>query len=70
MKRWITPTALCLAGSFALVTAAGAQQPSSSQDPAATTATTQTTKITTVEGKIVRYEPGKTIVVLGPEAAK
>jgi hypothetical protein len=68
MKRWITPTALCLAGSFALVSAAGAQEPSSSQDPAATTATTQTTKITTVEGKVVRYEPGKTIVVLGPDS--
>jgi hypothetical protein len=74
MKRWITPTALCLAGSFALVTAAGAQQPS--QNPDTTTTTTQvtddgmtrTTKITTVEGKVVRYEPGKTIVVLGPDS--
>jgi hypothetical protein len=76
MKRWITPTALCLAGSFALVSAAGAQQPSSSQKPDSTTTTTQvtddgmtqTTKITTVEGKVVRYEPGKTIVVLGPDS--
>jgi hypothetical protein len=27
----------------------------------------RTTKTTTVEGKVVRYEPGKTIVVLGPD---
>lgn len=63
MKRWITPTALCLAGSFALVAAAGAQQPSSSQAPGTTT-----TQVTTVEGKVVRYEAGKTIVVLGPDS--
>ena len=74
MKRWITPTALCLAGSFALVTAAGAQQPSQNPDTTTTTTQvtddgmTQTTKTTTVEGKVVRYEPGKTIVVLGPDS--
>ena len=76
MKRWLTPTALCLAGSFALVSAAGAQDPSSSQNPGTTTTSTQvtddgmtrTTKTTTVEGKVVRYEPGKTIVVLGPDS--
>ncbi len=76
MKRWLTPTALCLAGSFALVAAAGAQDPSSSQNPATTTTSTEvtddgmtkTTKSTTVEGKVVRYEPGKTIVVVGPDS--
>lgn len=75
MKRWLTPTALCLAGSFALVSAAWAQQPSSSQNPGTTTTTTEviddgqtlTTKTTTVEGKVVRYEPGKTIVLVGPD---
>ena len=76
MKRWITPTALCLAGSFALVAAAGAQDPSSNQNPGTTTTNTQvtddgmtrTTKTTTVEGKVVRYEPGKSIVVVGPDS--
>ena len=76
MKRWITPTALCLAGSFALVSAAGAQDPSSNQNPGTTTTNiqvtddgmTRTTRTTTVEGKVVRYEPGKTIVVLGPDS--
>ena len=76
MKRWLTPTALCLAGSFALVSAVRAQDPSSSENPQTTTTNTQvtddgmtrTTKTTTVEGKVVRYEPGKTIVVLGSDS--
>ena len=77
MKRRLTPTALCLAGSFALVSVAGAQQdPSAPQNPETTTTQTQvtddgmtrTTKTTTVEGKVVRYEPGKTIVVVGPDS--
>ncbi len=75
MKRWLTPTALCLAGSFALVSAAGAQDPSSNQNPGTTTTNTQVTDdgmtrkttTTTVEGKVVRYEPGKTIVVVGSD---
>jgi hypothetical protein len=46
-----------VAGSLALVPAALAQQAT----------TQQTTKVTTVEGKVVRYEPGKTIVVMEPD---
>lgn len=58
------------------MSAARAQDTSPSQNPENTTTTTQvtddgmnrTTKTTTVEGKVVRYEPGKTIVVVGPDS--
>jgi hypothetical protein len=80
MKRTTRFGALCVAGGLALGTAALAQDTSSSssQQSQQTTTTQQstqvtddgvarTTKTTTIEGKVVRYEPGKTIVVLGPD---
>jgi hypothetical protein len=71
MKR---PTALlCALGVSALAGVALAQDSPSSQQ---TTTTKQTTtqispdgsKVTTIEGKVVRYEPGKTIVLVGPDS--
>jgi hypothetical protein len=71
MKR---PTALlCALGVSALAAVALAQDSSSTQS---TTTTKQTTtqispdgsKTTTIEGKVVRYEPGKTIVLVGPDS--
>ena len=71
MKR---PTALlCALGVSALAAVALAQDSSSTQQ---TTTTKQTTtqispdgsKVTTIEGKVVRYEPGKTIVLVGPDS--
>jgi hypothetical protein len=68
MKR---PTALlCALGVSALAAVALAQDSSSTQSTT-TKQTTQvspdgvTTKTTTIEGKVVRYEPGKTIVLVG-----
>jgi hypothetical protein len=75
MKRTTQWGAFCLAGSFALATAAVAQE--SQQQTTTQQTTTQQTQVsddgvartttTTVTGKVVRYEPGKTIVVLGPD---
>ena len=70
MSRTTKWGALCLAGGMALATTGLAQQ-----EQTTTTQTTQvtddgvsrSTKTTTIEGKVVRYEPGKTIVVLGPD---
>jgi hypothetical protein len=65
-----------MVGSLALATAAWAQDTAAQSQQTTTTqqttqitddGATQTTKTTTVEGKVVRYEPGKTIVVLGPD---
>ena len=77
MKRTTRFGALCVAGGLALGTAALAQDASSSSSQQTTTTSqstqvtddgvARTTKTTTVEGKVVRYEPGKTIVVLGPD---
>lgn len=77
MRRTTQWGALCVAGGLALATAALAQDDASAQSQQTTTTqqTTQvtddgvarTTKTTTVEGKVVRYEPGKTIVVLGSD---
>lgn len=71
MKR---PTALlCALGVSALAAVALAQDSSSSNQTTTTKQTTQvspdgvTTKTTTIEGKVVRYEPGKTIVLVGPD---
>jgi hypothetical protein len=68
--------ALCVAAGLALGVNALAQDDGSSAQSQQTT-TKQTTQVTddgvarttttTVEGKVVRYEPGKTIVVLGPD---
>jgi hypothetical protein len=75
MKRTTQWGAFCLAGGFALATAALAQD--SQQQTTTQQTTTQQTQVsddgvartttTTVTGKVVRYEPGKTIVVLGPD---
>ena len=77
MKRTTRFGALCVAGGLALGTAALAQDASSSSSQQTTTTSqstqvtddgvARTTKTTTVEGKVVRYEPGKNIVVLGPD---
>ena len=77
MKRTTQLGALCLVGGLALGATALAQDTSSTQNQQTTTTkqTTQvtddgvarTTTTTTVTGKVVRYEPGKTIVVLGPD---
>ncbi|MEO6324730.1 MAG: hypothetical protein ABIT01_12785 [Thermoanaerobaculia bacterium] len=67
MKRVITVSALCLAASFAFAATGFAQATTSTQKTTEINAdgsTKTTTKITTVEGKVVRYEPGKTIVVV------
>ena len=73
MKRTTQWGALCLAGGLALATTALAQD----SQQTTTQQTTQQTQVsddgvartttTTVTGKVVRYEPGKTIVVLGPD---
>lgn len=76
MTRTTKLGAFCMVGGLAFATAAWAQDTSAqSQQTTTTQQTTQitddgatkTTKTTTVEGKVVRYEPGKTIVVLGPD---
>jgi len=69
MKPVLSLKALCAAASIALVPAAFAQELTSTQKTTqvaadGSTRTTTTTKTTTVEGKVMRYEPGKTIVVL------
>jgi hypothetical protein len=71
MKRLISVCALGFAG---LAVAALAQDPSSTHSTTTQTQTTQispdgtTTKTTVVQGKVVRYEPGKTIVLVGPDS--
>jgi len=65
MKRTTRLGALCVAGSLALVGAAVAQD-STTQNQQVTQQTT-TTQVKTIEGKVVRYEPGKTIVIAGPD---
>jgi len=76
MRRTIKLGALWMAGGLALASVAWAQDGSASQSQQTTTTQTtqvtddgvaRTTKTTTVEGKVVRYEPGKTIVVLGSD---
>lgn len=78
MRRTTHLGAWCMAGGLALASAAVAQDTAPAQDQQTTTTTHQTTQVTddgvarttkttTVEGKVVRYEPGKTIVVLGPD---
>jgi hypothetical protein len=61
-----------MVGSLAFASAAWAQDASAQKQQTTTQQTTQVTdegmtQTTTVEGKVVRYEPGKTIVVLGPD---
>src|SRR5262249_46446281 len=74
MKRTTQLGALCVVAGLALGTTALAQDATQTQQTT-TKQTTQvtddgvarTTTTTTVEGKVVRYEPGKTIVVLGSD---
>lgn len=68
MKRTMIVSALCLAG---LAAAALAQQPSSAQSTSQQTTEVSSQGVTTttvVQGKVVRYEPGKTIVLVGPDS--
>jgi len=51
-------TVFVAGGCLALVTVASAQ----------TYTTTQTTKAVTIQGDVVRYEPGRTIVIRGADA--
>jgi hypothetical protein len=79
MKKLIGLAALCVTGSLALgptITAQELADPAVKPQEAATTQTTtevstdgitQSTKTTTVTGRVVRYEPGKTIVVMGSD---
>ena len=65
MKRTLTFGALCVAGSFAVATSALAQS-STSQS----TTTTQSTSVQSsrpIQGRVVRYEAGKSIVVVGSD---
>ena len=68
MVRIFNSSVLCLAASMAFVPSAFAQDSTSSTqkttEVAADGSTRTTTKTTTVEGKVVRYEAGKTIVVM------
>jgi hypothetical protein len=69
MKPLMTVYALCFVGSLALVFAAQAQETTATRQTTEVTddGATRTTKTTTVEGKVLRYEPGKTIVVVGSD---
>jgi len=68
MTRWKTLCALGISGVAAL---AMAQQPSNQSTQTTTTQTQVSpegvTKTTTIEGKVVRYIPGRTIVLVGPD---
>jgi hypothetical protein len=69
MSRTTKWGALCLAGGLALATTALAQEQTTTTQTTQVTddGVSRSTKTTTIEGKVVRYEPGKTIVVLGPD---
>ena len=76
MTRTTKWGAFCLAGAFAVASAAWAQENSNQSEQTTTTQQTtqvtddgqiKSTKTTTVEGRVVRYEPGKTIVIVGPD---
>jgi len=67
MKRTLTVGALCAAGAFGLATASLAQDSATSQSTTTQSTTTQTTSMRPVQGKVVRYEAGKTIVVVGAD---
>ena len=69
MKRTLNVGALCVAGTFALATAGMAQDPSANQSTTTTQSTTmhQTTTARPISGRVVRYEAGKSIVVVGSD---
>lgn len=64
MHRTTKLSALCVAGGLALGVSAWAQDtaPQTRQSTI-----TRETQVSTIEGKVVRYEPGRTIVVAGPD---
>jgi len=66
MKRTFNVGALCVAGTFALATAGLAQQ-ETSQSTTTQSTSTQSTSVRPVSGKVVRYEAGKSIVVVGAD---
>lgn len=69
MRRTTKWGALCVAGGIALSINALAQEQTTTTQTTQVTddGVSRSTKTTTIEGKVVRYEPGKTIVVLGPD---
>jgi hypothetical protein len=69
MKRTLNVGALCVAGTFALATAGMAQDPSANQSTTTTQSTTmhQTTTARPISGRVVRYEAGKSIAVVGSD---
>lgn len=66
MKRTLNVGALCVAGTFALATAGLAQDTSMSHSTT-TQSTTQSTTVEPIQGKVVSYEAGKSIVVVGAD---
>jgi len=66
MKRTLTFGALCVAGSFAVATSALAQS-SASQSTTTTQSTSMSTSSKPIQGRVVRYEAGKSIVVVGSD---
>ena len=66
MKRTLTFGALCVAGSFAVATSALAQS-SASQSTTTTQSTSMSTSSKPIQGRVVRYEAGKSIVVVGAD---
>jgi len=66
MKRSMNVGALCVAGALALTGAAVCQQSSSGQTTTQST-TTQTTTTRPIQGRVVSYEAGKSIVVVGAD---
>ena len=68
MKRTLNVGALCVAGTFALATAGMAQDPANqSTTTTQSTPMHQTTTSRPVSGRVVRYEAGKSIVVVGSD---
>ena len=64
MHRTTKLSALCIAGGLALGVSAWAQDTAPQTHQSTITRETQ---VSTIEGKVVRYEPGRTIVVAGPD---
>lgn len=64
MKRTLYAGALCVAGTFALATA-GLAQDSSTQSTTTQSTTIQSSR--PISGRVVRYEAGKSIVVVGSD---
>jgi hypothetical protein len=65
MKRTLNVGALCVAGTFALATAGLAQQSTSSSQTTSQSTTIQSSR--PISGRVVRYEAGKSIVVVSSD---